>query len=83
LTARAAVLVARETFVDATRAPQLTTLLTFLWGRRFFWISQRARLADGTLTESISIDKGIVKTTAQVANNTLRITEILTILGAQ
>lgn len=74
---------ARATFITGTRGPQLFTLLTFLWGRRFFWITQRARLADGTLASSIGITKGIASTDAQIANNTLRIAEILTVLGAQ
>jgi len=73
----------REGFIDVTRGPQLSTLLTFLWGRRFFWITQRARLADGTLAESINFSKAVVKMDAQIVNNNLRITEILTILGAQ
>lgn len=83
LAARGAVLTARETFVDTVRAPQLAVILGFLWSRRFFWISQRARLSDGTLAELINLGKAATKMSSQIADNNVRIAEVMAILLAQ
>lgn len=83
LAARQVVLLARENYIDNTRSGQISTLLTFLWGRRFFWIAQRARLADGTLAQKVNADKAITNMNAQIAANTTRINDILAILAAQ
>lgn len=84
---RAPILTARETFIDVTRTPQLTALvtgtLTRLWGARFIWITTRARMDTGTLAQYANTGQAVTNTTNQIATNAATIADINTVLAAQ
>jgi hypothetical protein len=87
LAARAPTLTARETFIDVTRAPELTApvtgTLTRLWDARFVWITTRARMDTGTLSQYANTGQAITNTTNQIATNNATIADINTVLAAQ
>jgi hypothetical protein len=91
LTARIAALgpspAGREGFIDVTRTPQLTALvtgtLTRLWGARFIWITTRARMDTGTLAQYANTGQAVTNTTNQIATNAATIADINTVLAAQ
>lgn len=75
---------ARSTFITGTRiAAQIAPFLTFLWGRRSFWISERARLGDGTLSVYDQTVKGDTRIGALLTQNAIRRQSILDIILAQ
>jgi hypothetical protein len=79
ITAEAVVQTARQAFVTS-RDGELTTLLTFLWGRRIFWIGERARLGDGTLfayNQAVTGDARIGTMLSQYATRRERILEVI------
>lgn len=82
LAAQAAAQATRQAFIT-TRIAQITAHLTTLYNARFFWISSRTRLSDGTKRKYITTGLSIVSANAQIADNTARINEILTLLAAQ
>lgn len=89
LTARQTVdLTPRNVFIPTREAQILVTLSTrvsprSLFASRFFFISRRARITDGTLSESVRITKGIAANSAQIVTNTAAISDIQDILNAQ
>lgn len=75
---------ARSTFITATRmAAQMTPFLTFLWSRRSFWITERARLGDGTLSVIDQCVKGDARAGTILTQNAVRRQGILDIINAQ
>ena len=89
LTARqTADLTPRQAFIPTRNAQILVTLSTRvtplnLYGSRFFWISRRARLTDGTLTQVVRFTGAIASNTAKIATNTAAIATLTALLAAQ
>jgi hypothetical protein len=82
ITAEAVVQTARQAFVTS-RDGELTTLLTFLWGRRIFWIGERARLGDGTLFAYNQAVTGDARVGTLLSQSALRRQSILDVILAQ
>lgn len=87
LDARQTQIAARTTYITGTRGPailaQLDTAGTGLWHRRFYWITLRVRLADGTLATSVNFTKAADASNAQITQNQDKITSINALLAAQ